>query len=485
MSIRGNHIPERVLQHIWQRQYLSAPLKTTDGKSVVVHFPGEMNDDGGPDFRHARISIGGTRYYGEIEIHRKAADWIHHAHHRDPKYNSVILHVVLHGETDRWPTVSQSGRRVPTVVFGSFLPESSKKLFERIVHEVQTDRRIPCSLYNESIDPGVMEHWIMTLARQRLETKVRVLEERLRELAREELQVSEPRGQFGVIEQEGSADEIPPPYRELSSSEISNRSVWDQLLYEGIMDGFGYSRNRKPFLRLAMSVTLGRVRAMRIERNETDLRAVLYGVAGLVPSETHLGEILRKRWEELRPSFQGDVLGKADWQFFPARPANLPATRILAAAAMIQRIILYDLFGSIVKSIASGRTNGEILKLLQKLFCVTIEGKRVLGLSRASDIIANTVIPICFLYARLYKRKDVREGARYLYEWFPPLSTNAILRLMEHQLLKQRLELSSMRLQQGVLQLYLYFCREERCRECEIGKVVFNDYIKRDHAGAP
>src|SRR6185369_2011667 len=91
-------IPERFLRQLWkQTAFRTESLTTVDGKAVEILSTGGLNTDGGPDFKNARVRIGGILYRGDIELHRTAAEWKHHSHHRDPKYNGVVLHVVLYG----------------------------------------------------------------------------------------------------------------------------------------------------------------------------------------------------------------------------------------------------------------------------------------------------------------------------------------------------------------------------------------------------
>jgi len=45
--------------------------------------------------------------------------------------------------------------------------------------------------------------------------------------------------------------------------------------------------------------------------------------------------------------------------------------------------------------------------------------------------------------------------------------------MMESQLLQGKLRADSAMVQQGLLQLYKFYCMEERCTECAVGKVVF------------
>ena len=70
------------------------PLQTTDGRALLVRFPGRRGGPVGPDFRDAVIEIAGHSIGGDIELHLRAADWLAHGHHRDPRYDGVILHVV-------------------------------------------------------------------------------------------------------------------------------------------------------------------------------------------------------------------------------------------------------------------------------------------------------------------------------------------------------------------------------------------------------
>jgi hypothetical protein len=67
----------------------------------------------------------------------------------------------------------------------------------------------------------------------------------------------------------------------------------------------------------------------------------------------------------------------------------------------------------------------------------------------------------------------IRANALELYDAFPPLSSNVVLRRVEQQLLRSKLKLESMRLQQGAIELWRSYCSESRCAECDVGKIVF------------
>jgi hypothetical protein len=108
--------PEKLLQQIWLRgDFDSKRAITTDGRGVQVVSPGRWNLLGGPDFKDARVSIGGVAVRGDIEVHLRAADWIAHRHSSDPAYANVVLHVILF-PTDERATAGVGGRGIPVLV---------------------------------------------------------------------------------------------------------------------------------------------------------------------------------------------------------------------------------------------------------------------------------------------------------------------------------------------------------------------------------
>ncbi len=88
--------PERILQKIWLRRDFSIEeARLSDGRSLVIEDPGSWNRLGGPDFKRARLVLGGRRIVGDVEIHLHEASWAAHAHALDPAYREVVVHVVL------------------------------------------------------------------------------------------------------------------------------------------------------------------------------------------------------------------------------------------------------------------------------------------------------------------------------------------------------------------------------------------------------
>lgn len=85
---------------------------------VFVAFPGWKNHEEGPDFLDGLLKIDGRVVRGDVEIHRTSKDWYAHGHHRDPRFNRVILHVVGSLEGRR-PITTQNGRVIPSTLISA------------------------------------------------------------------------------------------------------------------------------------------------------------------------------------------------------------------------------------------------------------------------------------------------------------------------------------------------------------------------------
>lgn len=109
--------PEKLLQKIWLRgEYNRAAAVTMDGRRVRVVHPGKWNLLGGPDFRDARLRFDdGPEITGDVEVHRRAADWDAHAHASDRAYDGVVLHVVLFPPEPGRATFGAGGRAIPVL----------------------------------------------------------------------------------------------------------------------------------------------------------------------------------------------------------------------------------------------------------------------------------------------------------------------------------------------------------------------------------
>lgn len=114
---------ERHLQIVWGLGlHRMDGLRTEDGRAVRVVDPGIPNPGAGPDFRDARLSIGGRDVRGDVELHLRTDGWAAHRHDESGSYSSVVLHVAL-----------ERGRRsgppgLPELILGPALLKSRLEL---------------------------------------------------------------------------------------------------------------------------------------------------------------------------------------------------------------------------------------------------------------------------------------------------------------------------------------------------------------------
>jgi hypothetical protein len=298
---------------------------------------------------------------------------------------------------------------------------------------------------------------------------------------------------------EGNHNEIPPPLPELTQKDFSNKELWEQILYEGVMEGLGFSNNREPFIRLARSITLKKMRDWKFVRRDVRGEALLFGAAGLIPKinavkEKSSREYVRRlahAWKEIRLSYHSEILYRADWQFFPTRPSNFPTLRLAAALALLDKFIFDDLFRLIIQTLKSQNSAEKKEQRLHQMFRVEphefwkhhynfyeLSSKTVtaLGATRIREIIINAVLPVALLYARIFKDMEVRKGTLDVYRSMPARENNSITRTVNVHLLKGKLVLDSVSKQQASIQLYKYYCTANRCHDCEINTFLSKNY---------
>src|SRR5579862_4627001 len=208
-------IPERFLRQLWKtKQFETSALYSADGKPVEVLSTGVLNADGGPDFSGARVRIGGIIYRGDIELHKNIAEWKQHSHHLDPKYNSVILHVVLRGNLDEVPQTTKSSRVIPVLVLEKYLSMPYHELWATMILGERAERidSIKCFSRNAEVESPLIKSWLGKLAVERIELKVHKYEDGLRELVNEQrLAVKEPVSGYIEIPFGVNPEDLPPP----------------------------------------------------------------------------------------------------------------------------------------------------------------------------------------------------------------------------------------------------------------------------------
>ncbi len=506
MTKQSFHVPERFLRQIWKhQQFDTSKLFTADREPIEIFSAGTFNSDGGPDFRNARIRIGGIAYRGDVELHQNNDEWTQHTHQLDAKYNSVVLHVVFRKNTSVVPTKTKSKRNIPVLILEQYLTSSFRTLWEKMILDERAERlaTIKCFPVNDSIEGTLIRSWLKKLAVERIELKVRRFEERLKELVDEQqlAAVKEQPSYYDEIPLGDNPEDMPMSTQIYVQSDFSKTSLWTQLLYEGMMEALGYSKNQQPCIKVAQNLRLqflGDLANSPLPAEHIkEIEALLFGVAGLLSSNRNADsqskeyiKKLQQYWKTLRSKYHRAILHEAEWQFFRLRPKNFPTIRLAGAARLIPQLLQKDFFKLIIRTMRADTSGKKRFVSLESLFIVPAIGfwqhhyrfgevaqrtvNTLIGKSRADDIVLNAVIPICLLYARIFKDKEVRQGTLAVFEECPPLSDNTVTRTIDKQLIKEKLKFDTAMLQQGALQLYKFYCVEERCKECSVGKEAFS-----------
>ena len=452
-------LDERLVARLWDDQYpLCFPLKTPSGEDVRIVYKGRRRYDRGPDFPGALVVLPGeVLAHGDIEVHVNSSDWRRHGHHRDPNYNGVVLHVVLHHD-DSEPCCRQDGTHVPVVALDAHLSRPLEQLQARDASDAP--RPSPCwggSLESGGDLSGILEACGMA----RFEARVRGHE---------------------------AALTCCPP---------------DQLLYQGIAGALGYSRNRQLFEKLADALPLELALAfLSATRRVGDrgmgewagvvrLESLLLGAAGLLPSQRDMareedsyGGLVEDLWAAEGAAWAGTSMNPVEWEFFRVRPSNFPTRRLAALARIVSAWPSAGLSATLI-ALALRLETRRLPRMLERLLEIPREGywadhcdfalelRRpvdLVGRHRAAEVAVNVFLPFLAAYAAVSSDEELGVRAREAYRLYPKRGDNELTRYVAFQVTgvsRPPVGRSACR-QQGLLHIYRTWCEMKRCSECPI-----------------
>lgn len=451
------NIDEHFVQTVWNEQrFFDFDLKSIDGRSIQVLKPGFWNSDEGPDFVHAELLIDGELHAGDVEIHINSSGWYNHKHHLDPRYNRVILHVVYLNDDINLRTRLQNGKRIPTLEILNRLDAPIGDLFDERKESQETSTS-ECRVTGKTLKIERVQLVLNDLGQERLQEKADVI-----------------RNQIAGVD-------------------------FEQLLYQGIMEALGYTKNSKAFRELAQRVPLSEIRG----KSDESIQAILFGVAGLLPSQSQQEvewdkedkrfiERLEAIWESAEQSKNLRCMTTEQWHFAKMRPTNYPSRRIPAIAQIISRCqdtLMMEFLPLIEGAVAANqRTLARIRRGLQERLTpapsgywenhshfgkgIPQRGAALIGTARAADIIVNKLLPITLLWAEQSQSPTLTEAVQRLYNGYPKLQENRITQQIEAQIFSQeqpiKLISPSAKKQQGAIYLYKNFCSSQLCDLCPI-----------------
>ncbi|HUG92142.1 MAG TPA: DUF2851 family protein [Planctomycetaceae bacterium] len=331
-------------------------------------------------------------------MHVRASDWRRHGHHNDRHYNGVMFHVVSYGDDQ---AVSASGRQVPLV----FLRREQTLAGMRSVAPANP---VPDEVVAADLLPEL------------------------------------------TLEEAGDRRFL----AKSSGFQVALRTRHpDDVLWAAVLDGLGYSRNRKGFRQLATRLpwsALAGVRDAGRALPPADIELVLLWAAGLAekpPASSSPGAAAARLSPLPGP--------RPEWARAAGRPQNHPARRITAAAHLACR---WQESGGPAASLESAVVAATRPVELDRSLAVFGSGpdRACLGPGRAGAIVVNAVLPGLHAIAFETGRWHLAERCLSLYRAHPKLPDNGVER-EARTLLRQAGRAPAARNardQQGLLYLY-------------------------------
>lgn len=420
---------EDLLQYFWRtHQWKELVYSTTEGRSIQIIKPGELNRDAGPDFSNARIRIGDELWAGNVEIHVKSSEWNAHRHQHDPAYKTVILHVVW--EEDQ--LVFHDGQvRIPCFELKNIISREIIENYQRLMNNALW---IPCQSRVSAFDMTKAMLGMNAKLIERFEEKTKILE---------------------YIYENSNND-------------------WNETLHRFLARAFGLNVNAQAFEFLAEQLTLDIVYKYR---NQPDiLEALAFHTSGLLGNASgNYAEILRNKYDKISVEDRTQAMGEGVFKFFRTRPANFPSIRIA------QWLELLNFEGSLLDFILNINSPEEFSAVLcrplngywNEHFTFNVPSGAFpthAGKEFAKLLIINAVAPFMFFYGKKHDDYLLRQKAVDLLEDLKTES-NSIIR----GYLQLGFPVKTAAHSQAFLLLKKNYCEQKRCLECPFGVQIFKE----------
>lgn len=430
---------EEQLQLTWCRLKQGSELESVTGRKIVVFGTGTWNLEAGPDFLNARLSIDGKKFTGNIEVHKKATDWIHHGHTNDARYSDIILHIIAEDDSS-----NDNREKLPDVPVLILTPRFSAR-------KIAPADRIPkgkCRKFFSSQDDSMLYKFFRKAGINRFNGKVYFMLDRMYE--------------------KGA----------------------DKAFLEQLFDACGYKQNRNNFKELFSRI----LRYDDLDSKETE--AVIWGESGLLPDpattklDKQMAGFVKSIWS-IWWRIRKEPLPDIKWNRSGLRPMNFPERRIAAITVLMNKLGKFPLmfFANFAKNPSDSPT--FVKKVVKALKCnhpvwdqyINFTSRcavsaAVLGETRAEDISANVVFPALKAQKLLIENKKNETETSFSFnsgeEAFKAMHQIQSNRIIENACLKwfyppgrKRNIIKDVVSQQGIIHIHRNFC-ESSCEECEL-----------------
>ncbi len=412
---------EKLLQFIWKNRYFNQQgLELVSGEPLLIDFPGEENQDQGPDFVNARIRINGNHWVGSVELHLFSSGWVKHSHAQDDNYRNVMLHVVWKQDQ------SNIRRNIPELVLCNRIP---RLMLETYAGWMQKPVFIPCESSANKTACSHWEYWASRLLLMRLNRKMYQILESLRE----------------------------------------NQFHWEQQLWWMVASNFGNPVNTAAFESIARSIPFSLIAKHR--SHLIQLEALFMGQANLLEKEfsDDYPRMLKREYQFLKKKYRLKKIYEPV-HFLRMRPENFPGIRLSQLASFCAS-------NAITFSLAvSCRSVQDLRKMLTVQASAYWNNhyvfdrpssfrEKILGRNTCDRIIINGVIPLIYTYGKLTPEPAVvRKAIHWLEEM--PCEQNHLIEGWR----RIGIEVKKSSGSQALTELKKQFCDQRKCLDCDIGK---------------
>lgn len=332
---------EKVLHYIWKNRLYSRLLfyESVSRKSIVegdVLQIGKYNIHAGPDFCEAKLCVGKLILAGNVEIHRKASEWITHKHHEDPAYDNVILHVVLEADQD-----------IPHRITGKPILTAEMICSSQTLQEVEKEleKEHDLSSLDSDLAPNTQSSSV-AFSFSESNLAVRDTIQHTKDLqppySKPHIAPKEPAISFLERAPQLFLERLHEKAEGLKTIYEENRGDLSETLYHLLLRHLGAHVNNDAFAQVARSLPL------RIVRKHTDnteaLEALYLGQAALLAPkavDTYM-EALQERYTFLATKYQLTPVKEGCVRMLRLRPPAFPHRRLAILSALRQHYPLLE-----------------------------------------------------------------------------------------------------------------------------------------------
>ena len=431
---------EALLYAIWQNLARSRQEINTGSFKLRVLEAGQLNLQRGPDFTAALFELNGTRFKGDVEMHRHINDWYTHHHHLDPFFKNVCLHIVLSPPLGPNATVTSvfSQNPIPSL-------QLDVQMFSKTYQKLSVHCHPPKPLKSKAL---------IDLSLNRLHLKIRQFQHRLGQLS------------------------------------------FQHVFYQSFFRALGYPHNSNTFELLAQRLPWNWLTLnWSLAWHDFDFLYALYaGGAGFLPifSKHPYVQRLMNYFQDIKPLLPFSPLNESYWQFAGVRAHNHPHYRLASWIALITKYRSLPL--QPLRELFEARLPYEqLFNQLKQFFYVHPIGywknhhhlrqtepcrklnQNYLGTARLLELILNLFIPLFASQALLNKSTGYFEYLQGFYLYLPLHSIYYKVQkkfpwwsIYEQVFPKQAL-------MQALLHLDEQFCRVKHCHLCPLKHIIDNE----------